>query len=78
MLEISGRIHEDAKKTIKSWKNIEFSSLHERKYMSRFRKCCRPLKLGIEGTFTIKRLSVLKFMRAIIKGTFRALVIGHK
>ncbi|OXA40164.1 hypothetical protein Fcan01_25046 [Folsomia candida] len=77
-LEICGRFHEQAKKTLKSWKNMKFRTKEQKLYMNRFRRSCRPLKIGKEGLFIITILTVLKFMKAIIKGTFRAvLTIGR-
>ncbi|OXA45032.1 hypothetical protein Fcan01_20334 [Folsomia candida] len=78
LLEVSGRLLENGKKTVKSWKEMKFHTREEKAYMTKFRKSCRPLRTGKEGFFIISRITVLKFMRSIIRGTFRAvLTIGR-
>ncbi|OXA53902.1 hypothetical protein Fcan01_10405 [Folsomia candida] len=56
-LEMAGRFHTNAKRTISSWKQMKFRTPQEKRYMSKFRKSCRPLKIGCEGLFIIKRLT---------------------
>ncbi|OXA37094.1 hypothetical protein Fcan01_28165 [Folsomia candida] len=78
-LHVSGNFYQLSQRTLKSWKEIKCRNTLERKYLSKSRKACRPLKVGADGVFTIKRLTVLKFIRGIIKGTFRAMMtIGRK
>jgi len=77
-LEVSGRFHKSAAKTIQSWKFMKQKSRHDSKLMSKFRKSCRPLAIGFEQIFKIKRLTVLKFIRGVIKGTFRALLLSQR
>jgi len=60
-LEIGGRFYEVSKAAIKSWKDSPVESPVQKKFLNKFRKSCLPLKMGTEGYFTIKRLSVLKF-----------------
>ncbi|OXA53672.1 hypothetical protein Fcan01_10180 [Folsomia candida] len=74
ILETFGRMDMEAKKVPKSWKLIKSGEKIERKILSKFRKSMRPLTFGEEGVFTMKRMTVLKFFRGIIKGTFRALL----
>jgi hypothetical protein len=38
------------------------------------RKACPLMAIGIPGTFTVKRKTVLGFMKGISKGTFRAII----
>lgn len=59
---------------MKSWKEIYFKDKKEAKWFSKFRKARKELELGKKGVLTFKRLTVLKFLRGIIKGTFRALL----
>lgn len=73
-LEMAGRIALEATKVTKSWKQIKIKDKLEGKIFTKFRKSCRPVVFGQEGVFTIKRMTVLKFFRAIVKGTFRALL----
>ncbi|XP_035712320.1 uncharacterized protein LOC110855753 [Folsomia candida] len=74
VLELCGQFCADSKKTLSSWKLLENVTPREKKLMSKFRKTCRPFKFGQEGMFTIKRLTVLKFLRGIVKETFRAVL----
>jgi hypothetical protein len=80
ILEIGGRFHTHSKKTIASWKMLKMKDKRSEKYLSKFRKSCRPLWIGTEGVFIFKRLSALKFLRAIVRGTFRIIlaVRGYK
>lgn len=58
----------------KSWKYLQNPmELMERKMLGKFGKGTRPISFGLEGVFTVKRNSVIKFYRAVIKGTLRAL-----
>jgi hypothetical protein len=74
ILEISGRFYVNSITLIKSWKMLEFKSKGEAKFMSKFIKGCRPLSIGLQGYMKVERLSVLKFMKGIVGGTFRALL----
>jgi hypothetical protein len=80
VLETAGRFHKLSRSSVESWKKEGkmSGSKYERKVIGRFCKSCKPLNVGLEGTFVIKRLSALKFLRAVIKGTFRALVTLNK
>jgi hypothetical protein len=71
VLDCGGRFYKLNRRSMLSWKKGG-------KYVSKFCKSCKPLGIGLEGTFIIKRLSVLKFLRAVVKGTFRALVALKK
>ncbi|OXA54368.1 hypothetical protein Fcan01_10176 [Folsomia candida] len=73
-LETFGRMDMEAKKVPKSWKFVKSGGKIELKILSKFRKSMKPLTFGEEGVFTMKRMTVLKFFRGIIKGTFRALL----
>lgn len=74
VLEIAGKFNNFSIKTLKSWKVISFKDKTEAKYFSKFRKCQKPVVIGKEGVLAFKRLTVLKFFRAAIKGTFKALL----
>lgn len=79
LLQLSGVFHKHAKITLKSWKNIKVGNKMDKKYMSKFLKACRPIAIGERGLFLVKQTTVLKFFRAIVKGTFRALLtLGKK
>lgn len=78
VLEFSGRFTQQASITLKSWKFLDFKNKIDKKLMNKFRKSFPPLKIGKDRVFVIKRLNVLKFMRSIVTGVFRASVLGKR
>lgn len=79
LLHVGGAFHTLSKESLKSWKVCSGvgGSEHERKYLKKFRKGCRPLFIGTEGYFVMRRLSVLKFFRGVTRGTFRIMLVTH-
>lgn len=78
ILEGYGRTEKLARNVTKSWKRLPNLEPLERKLLAKFGKATRPISFGLELIFSIKRNSVIKFYRAIVKGTFRAiLTIGR-
>lgn len=73
-LEIGGRFQLKAKRTLESWNLLPIANPLEKKLKSKFRKSVKPLILGKKGVYAVSRLTVLKFIMSIIKGTFRALL----
>ncbi|OXA47961.1 hypothetical protein Fcan01_16943 [Folsomia candida] len=69
-LEIAGTFHAKSVKNRQSWRHLAESERIFRKW----RKAAKPLYFGHPGLHKIKKLSVLKFGKAIIRGTFRTLV----
>lgn len=65
----------NSKKTIESWKsNGEWwGSRSNQAIMRKFKKSCRPMKVGYKNHFTYKRNSILNYLRVLYRGTFRAL-----
>jgi hypothetical protein len=74
VLEFAGSFHKNSKEAIYSWKYIKCKNSGDAKYLRKFRRSCRTLGIGEQGLFIIKRLSVIKFTRDVIKGTAKALV----
>lgn len=72
-LTTGGYIYLQGKTTLSSWKYLKWSKW-DKKYMSKFRRGCRPLALRVGGYYCVRRLSVLKFWQGIVRGTFRALL----
>ncbi len=80
-LHASSRLTLFSTRTIQSWKskpagvmmNNKWGSAWNRKYMSKFQKSCRPFKIGYKSHFTFKRNSLLTYLKALYRGTFRAL-----
>lgn len=70
----SARLTLHSTRTIRSWKTDGFQeSKLNKKYMAKFRKSCRPLKIGYKGHFAYKRHSLLTYLKSLYRGTFRAL-----
>lgn len=69
-LELAGNFHSTSVKNRISWRKLAAGD----KFLTKWRKAVRPLFFGQEGFHKIKRLSVLKFWKAIIRGTFRTLL----
>jgi hypothetical protein len=74
LLEVCGQQDSLCKQVLKSWKNAQFHNSFEAKYFFKMRKACPIIQIGVPGTFTIKRKTVLNFMKGISRGTFRALM----
>lgn len=76
VLLMGGLVHFYGLKVIDSWKYHDWKeiSMRDKKAMKKFRKSCRPLAIGYGNTYVIKRLTVLKFIRSLIRGIFRALM----
>jgi len=75
VLETGGMYFCRSKECIKSWKFLPCKVSDEKKFLSKFRKSCRPISVGTKDIFRIKRLTVLKFIRAITRGTLRTVLI---
>lgn len=69
VLQTCGKFHSQSVKIRESWR-IE----GEDKYFRKWRKSVTPLYFGHPGYHVIKRLSILKFGKTIIRGTFRTMV----
>lgn len=75
ILQLSGMIYVKSKRTLVSWKQKNWGNRWENRLMSKFRRSCKPLTIGYGKTFVIKRLTVLKFFKAVIRGIFRTLLM---
>jgi len=73
-LNVCGLFLKHSEGTIRSWKRLTFKDPMDAKIFARFRKSCRPMKVGQGDYYTIKRLTVLTFLRGIIRGTFRVML----
>jgi len=76
-LEFCGRFSMNAIATVNSWKYLN-CSYFDKKCLNKFRKSCIPLRVETKGYFVIKRLTVIKFLRSIVRGTFRTLMALNK
>jgi hypothetical protein len=73
-LQFGGHLYTGSWAAIKSWKYFQWQNRFEGKIFGKVRKSMRPLKVGVGCYFTIKRLTVLKFLRGIVRGTMKALL----
>jgi hypothetical protein len=58
-LELTGQQHIKSRRVKDSWRLLKFDSSWEAKYFYKMRKICPVIHIGIPGTFTIKRKTVL-------------------
>ncbi|CAL8136430.1 unnamed protein product [Orchesella dallaii] len=75
VLEYGGRLFQVGTKTLRSWEHFNWGTNWRNKYMKRFGKACRPIRIHYGNRYTIRKLTVLKFFRGIVRGTFRALLV---
>lgn len=80
ILQFSGRIFELSKKTLNSWKsdNLFITRRRDVKYLMTFKKSCKPLRVGYGKYYNIKPVSVLTFLKGVVRGTFRAILTLKK
>lgn len=72
VLHVGGMFREQSKVNFRSWKQIDCKgNFLDQRYISKFKRSCRPLSIGYEGMFVMRKLSVLKFLRGVVRGTFR-------
>lgn len=75
-LFVGGCVHLYSKRTLNSWKYNNWKGLSKQqlKELNKFRKSCPPLSIAYERAYVIRRLSALKFVRALSRGVFRVLL----
>ncbi|OXA48074.1 hypothetical protein Fcan01_16919 [Folsomia candida] len=80
LITCGAKIQKSAKDCLTSWKvhGDQWESWGDRKYMSKFRKSCKPLYFGWDGFMVVTHKSVMKFMQGIIRSLFRALLALKK
>lgn len=80
ILQFGGVFFTQSKKTIRSWIYWRESGISawkfntSLKYISKFKKSCRPLAAEFPGYYRINNLSLLKFWQALVRGTVRVLL----
>lgn len=77
-LEVGGIISMYGEKVLLSWKYHKWENRQEKRYMSKFRKSCKPLMVQYGRTFVIRRITVLKYIRGLLKGVLRTLLTVGK
>lgn len=76
LLELGRYFFVKGAKTMRSWKVCKWGS--NTKQMIKFQKSCRPILLSWGTQFVIRRATVLNFLRGIVRGTFRTLIVMKK
>ncbi|OXA38242.1 hypothetical protein Fcan01_27047 [Folsomia candida] len=81
LMTCAAKIQKSAKDCLTSWRvhgGGHWESRADRKYMSKFRKSCKPMFFGLDGFLVLTHKSVMKFMQGIIRGVFRTLLALKK
>lgn len=63
-------------KTLGSWRKASWGS--NKKEMVRFCRSCKPILICYESQFVVRRLTMLKFLQGVIRGTLRSLLLLSK
>ncbi|CAL8092432.1 unnamed protein product [Orchesella dallaii] len=74
VLTISGIFYGKSDKAIKSWKYVDWGSRKENMRMAKFQKSCKPWSVRYRNVNVIRKLTVLKWNRGLMKGISRALL----
>ncbi len=77
MLFRAGNVNSKSKSCCQSWKRGEIEkewSRGEVRYMSKFRRSCKPIDFHCQGMMTITKKTVIKFVQGIVRGTLRMLL----
>ncbi|CAL8146817.1 unnamed protein product [Orchesella dallaii] len=77
-LNFCGALYTRGFKVLSSMRNKDWGSRINNKIMKKFVKSCRPIQIGYGRMYAIRKLSVLKYMRALTKGTMRVLLTLKK
>jgi hypothetical protein len=80
ILETCGRVHGKGKAVLKSWHKlnnlcINTSDHGNIKYILKTAKSLKPLCVGCPGYFTIRPRTLMNFLRGIVRGTCRAIIV---
>lgn len=77
VLELGRYFFAKGSKTIGSWKGNKWGN--DNKQMKKFQRSCKPILICCGSEFVIRRATVLVFLRGVVRGTFRSLLlIGKK
>jgi len=73
-LEVFAMMHNRGRKILRSMKHKDWGSKGRNREMSKFVRSCKPLCFGYGRTYILKKISVLKFIKSVVRGTLRALL----
>ncbi|CAL8143369.1 unnamed protein product [Orchesella dallaii] len=77
-LNFGGALYTRGCEVLGSMKNNDWGSRTNNKIMKKFVKSCRPIQIGYGRMYAIRKLSVLKYLRTLTKGTMRVLLTLKK
>ncbi|CAL8072492.1 unnamed protein product [Orchesella dallaii] len=77
-LSLAGKLFTSTKATLGSWKFSQWPDKKTRMFMKRYKKSCQPYSIHVGKYMVVRPKSVLNFLRASSRGTFRALVALRK
>lgn len=76
VLLLGGHLHYNVNKVLNSWKcRQNFKTARERKLLRKFRLSCQPIFISHGKMYTIKKVNLLLFSRALAKGLMKALLM---
>ncbi|CAL8146820.1 unnamed protein product [Orchesella dallaii] len=77
-LNFCGALYTRGFDVLSSMRNKDWGSTINNKIMKKFVKSCRPIQIGYGRMYAIRKLSVLKYMRTLTRGTMRVLLTLKK
>lgn len=75
ILIMGGGLYLNGNNLLLSWKyHSNWPDKFQKEVFHKFRRSCRPFVLNYGRWYVIKRLTVLKFVRSLCRGIFKALL----
>lgn len=73
-LEMGRYMFVGGSKVLRSWRGKKWGDEKENKIMKKFQRSCKPIFLCYGTWFVIRRVSLIIFLKGVVRGTFRALL----
>ncbi|CAL8146051.1 unnamed protein product [Orchesella dallaii] len=73
-LRFAGETHSLGKRVLRSMKYKDWGSKQKNKEVRKFVRSCKPISFSCGRSFVLRKISVLKSLKAVVRGTFRALL----
>lgn len=74
ILHFGGYVYLQGGNILKSWKRHDWGNRYHNRLMGKFRRSCRPLTISYQKMFTMRKLTMLRFVRGLTRGIFRMLL----
>lgn len=78
ILSLGGYLHKHGERVMVSWENHDFRTGYRNKLMKMVARSCKPAGINYRKCFVIRKGNVLKFLRSVLRGTLRAVLIMLK